>query len=91
MKSLGEPAAVKKEFRIEGLPYSTVQKQDDIRRETVKKLTTKSRVADGRFRQEPKIQPVQREDEGINAQRGESRSTSRCARSLPKYNAKIVY
>ena len=48
------------DFRIPGLPHSTVQKEDEVRRETVKKLTDqfwntpKSRIAEGRLRKEPK-------------------------------------
>ena len=37
-KEFGETRSGNIDFRIHGLPHSTVQKQDDIRRETVKKL-----------------------------------------------------
>ena len=38
IKEFGEPRSGNMDFRMQGLPHSTVQKQDDIRRETVKKL-----------------------------------------------------
>ena len=55
------------DFKIQGLPHSTVQKQDDIRQETGPPIwnTPKSRIAEG-----PNNQPVQREVAGINLQHG---------------------
>ena len=52
-EEFGETRSGNIDFRIQGVPHSVVQKQDDIRRETVKKLihqfeTPESRVADGR-------------------------------------------
>ena len=64
------------DFRIQGPPQTAVQEQDDIRRETVKKLIQQfethpnRKYADGRPREEPKIQSAHREVEGINPQHG---------------------
>ena len=64
------------DFRIPGLPHSTVQKEDDVRRETVKKLTDQFETHPNReslkadLEKNQKVQSVQREDEGINSQHG---------------------
>ena len=60
------------DFRVQGLPHSTVQKEDDVRRETVKKLihqfethtNRESLMAD--LNKNQKFQSVQRDIEGID-------------------------
>ena len=60
------------DFRVQGLPHSIVQKQDDVRKETVKKLihqpeTSESRVADGRPRSETKLLVSEKSEELIRS------------------------
>ena len=74
------------DFRIQGLPHSTVQKEDDVRRETVKRLIHQ-------FETHPKRESLMADlnkTQELNPFSKESQSTSSCVRSLPRYSAQIV-
>ena len=75
-EEFGETRCGNIDLRIQGLPHSTVQKEDDVRRETARRLihqfethpNRESLMAD--LDKKPKNQSVQREVEGINPQHG---------------------
>ena len=75
-EEFGETRSGNIDFRIQGLPHSTVQREDDVRIETVKKLIDQFETHPNReslkahLEKNQKVQSVQREDEGINSQHG---------------------
>ena len=72
-EEFGEIRSSNIDFRIKGLPHSTAQQEDDVRRETVKKPIHQFETHPNReslMAQEPTIQSVQREVEGIDPQHG---------------------
>ena len=84
------------DFRLQGLPHSTVQKEDDVRREAVNKLihqcekhpNRESLMADLNMNQKFNLFS-EKSKESIRS--WEIRSTSRCARTLLKYNDQVVH
>ena len=72
-----------------GNAHSTVQKQDDVRRETVKKLIHQFETHPNRESLMADLDKNQKFDPFSDAA-WETRSTSRCARSLLKYHAKLA-
>ena len=83
------------DFRIQGLPHSTVQKEDDVRRDMVKKLihhfdTHPNR--DSLMEDLNKTEEFNRFSEklGVDPQLVQHGVLRICARSLLKYNAQIV-
>ena len=88
-EEVGETRSVFFDFRIQGLPQSTVQKEDDVRRETVRRPVHQFETHPNRellipdLDKNPKFNLFSEESKEL-IRSMETRSTSRCAKSLLK-------
>ena len=88
-KEYGETRSGNVDFRIQGLPHSTVPKQDDVRTKTVKKLIHQFETHPNRELLTADLDNNQIFNPSSEKSK-ETRSTSRSPRSFLKYNAKIA-
>ena len=88
--SLEETRRGNVDYRIQGKPHSTLQKEDSNRKEIVKRLIQQFETHPNRdslmedLNKTEEFNPSSEKVEGVDHQHGVTRSTSSCARSFPK-------